>query len=151
LILVLTLLAIVASLVAPTLSNFVRGRALNSEARRLLSVTRAAQSRAVSEGTPILVWIDTAHGAYGVERESTSAKTDPKAMEFSVDGNVTMAVPDLKAVATMVRHLPAIRFLPEGTIDEGSPQTVHLADPTGASLWLVQSANRMDYEIHDSQ
>ena len=39
----------------------------------------------------------------------------------------------------MLRHLPAIRFLPDGTIDEASPSTVRLSDSTGAALWLVQS------------
>ena len=74
LILVLTLLAIAASLIAPALSGFFRGRALDSEARRLLSLTRAAQSRAVSEGMPMLLWVDAAQGAYGVEEETGRAR-----------------------------------------------------------------------------
>src|SRR5208282_2111327 len=50
LILVLALLVIVTSLVAPAMSNFIRGRALDSEARRLCALMHAGQSRAVSEG-----------------------------------------------------------------------------------------------------
>jgi prepilin-type N-terminal cleavage/methylation domain-containing protein len=50
LILVLALLVIITSLAAPAMSNFIRGRALDSEARRLLALMHAAQSRAVSEG-----------------------------------------------------------------------------------------------------
>src|SRR5258708_7225755 len=72
LILVLTLLAVAASLIAPMLSGLVRGRALDSEARRLLSVTRAAQSRAISEGMPMLLWVNAAQGTYGVEKEATA-------------------------------------------------------------------------------
>jgi len=150
LILVLTLLAVAASLIAPRLSGFVRGRALDSEARRLLSVTRAAQSRAVSEGMPMLLWVDAKQGAYGVEKEGTAEHTDPKALEFSVDGNVQIAVMNLASSATMLRNLPAIRFLPDGTIDENSPQTLRLSDSTGAALWLTQARNRMSYEIRNT-
>ena len=47
LILVLALLVIITSLVAPAMSNFIRGRALDSEARRLFALMHAAQSRAI--------------------------------------------------------------------------------------------------------
>src|SRR5579862_732907 len=139
LILVLTLLGIVASFIAPSLSNFVRGRALDSEARRLLSLTHAAQSRAVSEGVPVVLWMDAKQGSYGMEREGTKENNDPKAVDFSVDGNVQLVVINTAKVGTTVRKLPAIRFLPDGTIDENSPITLHLSDTTGASLWLVQT------------
>lgn len=150
LILVLTLLGIVASLIAPSLSNFVRGRALDSEARRLLSLTHAAQSRAVSEGVPVVLWMNTKQGSYGMEREGSSENSDPKALEFSVDGNVQIEVINTAKVGTTVRHLPAIRFSPDGTIDENSPPTLRLGDTTGAMLWLVQTRNRMGYEIRNS-
>jgi len=150
LILVLTLMGIVASLIAPSLSNFVRGRALDSEARRLLSLTHAAQSRAVSEGVPVVIWMNTTQGGYGMEREGSSGSNDPKAMEFSVDGNVQLMVINTAKVGTTVRRLPAIRFLPDGTIDENSPPTLHLGDTTGAVLWLIQTRNRMGYEIRSS-
>jgi type II secretion system protein H len=150
LILVLTLLAVAASLIAPRLSSFVRGRALDSEARRLLSLTRAAQSRAISEGMPMLLWVNAVQGGYGVEREATAAHSDPKALEFSTDGNVQIAVMNLASGATTLRNMPAIRFLPDGTIDENSPQTLRLNDSTGATLWLIQARNRMSYEIRNT-
>jgi len=141
---------VAASLIAPRLSSFVRGRALDSEARRLLSLTRAAQSRAISEGMPMLLWVNAARGGYGVEREATAAHSDPKALEFSTDGNVQIAVMNLALSATMLRNMPAIRFLPDGTIDENSPQTLRLNDSTGATLWLIQARNRMSYEIRNT-
>ena len=48
------------------------------------------------------------------------------------------------------RSLPAIRFLPDGTIDETSPTTVHLTSQRGDSLWLIQLTNRLSYEIRNS-
>lgn len=150
LILVLTLLGIVTALIAPSLSNFMRGRSLDSEARRLLSLTHAAQSRAVSEGTPMMLWMNATQGSYGMEREGNSENNDPKALEFSVNGNVQLMVMNTAKAGTTVRKLPAIRFSPDGTIDENSPTTLRLNDTTGAMLWLVQTRNRMDYEIRNS-
>jgi type IV fimbrial biogenesis protein FimT len=76
LVLVLALLVVITSLAAPAMSNFIRGRALDSEARRLFSLMHAAQSRAVSEGMPMVLWVDEKSGSYGFEAE-TSGKTDP--------------------------------------------------------------------------
>jgi Tfp pilus assembly protein FimT len=144
---VLTLLAVAAALITPAISNFIRGRSLDAEAMRLLSLTRAAQSRAVSEGMPVLLWLDAEKGAYGSEEESRSEATDPKALEFSLHESVSITVNNSATDATQLRHLPAIRFMPDDSIDEGSPDSVRLNDSTGASLWLVQTQNRMGYEI----
>ena len=46
LIVVMVLLLIVASMVAPRMSSFFRGRALSAEARRMLSLINYGQSRA---------------------------------------------------------------------------------------------------------
>src|SRR5438270_8363826 len=58
LILVMTLLLIVMCVALPSLKGFFRGRNLDSEARRFLSLARYGQSRAVSEGVPMVLWID---------------------------------------------------------------------------------------------
>src|SRR5437667_3469223 len=55
LILVMALLVIVMAVSAPALSNFFRGRTLDSEARCFMSLTRYGQSRAVSEGIPMVL------------------------------------------------------------------------------------------------
>src|SRR3954447_11599635 len=88
LILVLSLLAIVTSLAAPSLSRFFHGRTLDSEARQLLSLTHAGQSRAVSDGFPVLLWIDSQQRQYGLQLEIKSSQSgnskdiDPKAEQF---------------------------------------------------------------------
>ena len=79
LILVLALLVIITSLAAPAMSNFIRGQALGSEARRLLALMHAGQSRAVSEGMPMVLWVDEKQGAYGLQAETTGKNGDPKA------------------------------------------------------------------------
>src|SRR3954453_22495301 len=75
LILVMTILTIAISVTAPALANFFRGRSLDSEARRLLALTRQGQSRAISEGVPMQLWVDAAHGGYGLEAEPSYEPT----------------------------------------------------------------------------
>ena len=104
LILVMALLTIVISLTAPSLSRFFRGRTLDSEARRLLALTRSGQSRAVSEGMPMDLWVDAAEGAFGLEAEPSFDTSDPKAVEFTLDSGLKIAVVN-KAVAAPANTL----------------------------------------------
>ena len=151
LILVLALLVVITSLVAPAMSNFIRGRALDSEARRLCALMHAGQSRAVSEGMPMMLWVDEKKGAYGLEAETPPRGGDPKAEDLPVDENVQISVLNVGTSGlTTFRNLPAIRFLADGTIDESSPQTLRLMDAKGNALWLIESRNRMGYEIRDT-
>ena len=149
-ILVVVLLVVAVSIVAPRMSGFVRERALDSEARRFLSLANAAQSRAVSEGMPMMLWIDEKNDKYGLEEETPGKIADTKAEDFTADENVMVAVMNLNGSATTFKNLPAIRFLADGTVDENSPQMVKLTGSTGAALWLLESADRRGYEISDS-
>jgi len=152
LLLVLALLVVITSLVAPAMSNFIRGRALDSEARRLFALMHAGQSRAVSEGLPMMLWVDEKQGAYGLAAEIPPSGGDPKAENLTVDENVRIAVLNVGATGlTTFQNLPAIRFLADGTIDENSPQTLRLTDARGNALWLVEARNRMGYEIQNTE
>ena len=152
LLLVLVLLVVVTSMVAPAMSNFIRARALDSEARRLSALLHAGQSRAVSEGLPAVLWVDEKRGAYGLTTETPPEGGDAKAEDLPLDENLQIAVLSLgNAGATMYQNLPAIRFLPDGTVDENSPQTLRLTDAKGNALWLAETRNRMGYEIRDTE
>jgi type II secretion system protein H len=151
LILVLALLVIVTSLAAPAMSNFIRGQALGSEARRLMALIHAGQSRAVSEGMPMVLWVDEKQGAYGLQAETTGKNGDPKAENLTLDGYLQITVVNIGlAGTTKFGGLPAIRFLPDGTVDENSPQTLRLMDAKGNALWLIESRDRNGYEIRDT-
>ena len=163
LLLVMAVLVMVLSISAPLLAGFFHGRTLDSEARRLLSLVHAGQSRAVSEGAPMLLWVDAEGRAYGLEEEPGWVDKDPKAESFTLDENLKMevvnALPPKSANSrnplaagaapfqTNRRSLPEIRFLPDGSMDETSPQAVRLIDRDAHSLWLALATNRLSYEI----
>jgi len=148
LILVLALLVIITSIAAPAMSRFVRGRALDTETRRLYALMHLAQSRAVSEGAPMMLWLDGNTGSYGVAAEGSAQTGDPKAETLNVDSTVALSVGNLTTgTQTTFNNLPAIRFLADGTVDENSPQTVKLMDADGFGRLLTETRLRTGYEI----
>lgn len=158
LIMVMTLLVVVVAIAAPSLAGFFRGRALDSEARRLLSLTRQGQSRAASGGVPVVLWVDSAQRTYGLEEDSSYTDKDTKAVEYKLDSNVSVEVGTTSTANTLMGNvgtagkrsaLPQIRFQPDGGIDESSVESVRLSDREGASLWLALGRSRLNYEIHN--
>ena len=163
LILVLSLLVVITSLTVPAMARFIRGRALDTEARRLIALMHAAQSRAVSEGEPMMLWVDEKSGAYGLAAETSGRSSglangpasgqngDPKAEDLTVDSTLAMAVLHTgSGVATTFNSLPAIRFQADGTVDENSPQTLKLTDSDGFTRILTETRLRTGYEIADA-
>lgn len=170
LILVMALLTVVISLSAPKLSRFFHGRTLDSEARRLLALTRMGQSRAVSEGLPMNLWVDADKGEFGLEAEPSFETSDPRAVEFTLDSGLRIEVLRSEAAAPTLAlsrfgqassastpravpargELPAIRFLPDGSLGESSPQKLHLTSGDGGSVWLAQSSDGLNYEIRST-
>lgn len=173
LILVMAILTIALSLTAPALANFFRGRSLDSEARRVLALTRYGQARAVSEAIPMDLWIDTAQGKFGLEAEPSYESEDAKSQELALAGDMKLeavfggntdlgggqtslratrpGTATMAAAQTLAGHpnLPRIRFLPDGTVSESSPSRLRLAGQDGMELWLAQTTNRLSYEIRN--
>jgi prepilin-type N-terminal cleavage/methylation domain-containing protein len=161
LILVMALLTVVGSLGAPTLARFFRGRSLDSEARRFLSLTRYGQSRAVSEGVPMVLWIDADQGVYGLGAEPGYLADDPKAVQFVLNEDLAveieqtrpLPIPDRpgRTASRQADRRPEIRFTPDGFIDDTSPDAVLIREGEERRLWVGQSRNRLHYEIQTNR
>jgi type II secretion system protein H len=156
LILVMALLTIVLSVGAPALARFFRGRTLDSEARRFLSLTRYGQSRAVSEGVPMVLWIDAKQGLYGLEAEVGYLDEDRKALEFLLHEDLLVEVEqaEVRPLSSQWNRptrradsLPEIRFTPDGFISETSPDAVLIREGEERAVWIAQSRNRLHYEM----
>ena len=149
LMLVMTMLVAVIAVTMPSLSNFFRGRSLDSEARRFLSLTRYGQERAVSEGLPMTLWIDTANGTYGLREEPGYNENDPKAVSFGLGKDLQIAVVNSARAQQTGRSLTAIRFLPDGSVSETSPLSVQIRQSEDDSAWIGKSRNGLSYEIQN--
>jgi type II secretion system protein H len=159
LILVMALLATILAVSAPSLSRFFRSRNLESEALRFLALTRAAQSRAVAEGVPMVVWFDTKLRAYGLNADKSYVEDDTKAEQFTLDETLEL---DLRYSADAVAMgrasvfqnekqttsgLYLLHFNPDGFASLSSPEAVIFRQGKDSELWVAQSRNRLNYEI----
>ena len=156
LILVMAVLTIVLSVGAPALARFFRGRTLDSEAQRFLSLTRHGQSRAVSEGVPMILWIDDKQGFYGLEAEVGYLEEDRQAREFMLHEELVIEVEQAEVrplssqwnrPSRRADSLPEIRFTPDGFISETSPDAVLIREGEERAIWIAQSRNRLHYEM----
>ena len=177
LILVMALLTIIVSVSLPTLKGFFKGRDLDSEARRFLSLTRYGASRAVSEGIPVELYVDMQQKLYGLRAQAGFLETDSKKVEYKLPEELSFEVsppPSKKAsgeenfddaTSNMTSsdnssnnsQIKTIRFYPDGFIGDKSPAVVILRQHTAAdsgegnALAITQSATRLSYEIRTIQ
>jgi prepilin-type N-terminal cleavage/methylation domain-containing protein len=156
LIVVMVLLLIVASMVAPRMSSFFRGRALSSEARRMLSLINYGQSRAVATGMPVLLWIDAGKSTYGLEVQESHGGADNRTVSYTAEPSLSLETPmnsdrpvseEGDESLGLPEGLPAIRFNPDGFFDEVSVTKIVIRQGDEAALELVPTANRLGYEI----
>lgn len=159
LILVMAVLLVVFGVAFPSLKGFFRGRSLDSEARRFLALTRYGQSRAVSEGMPMTLWIDRDQHRYGLRAAEGYVDSDAKAGEFTFNEDLQIEA-QMRAIVSQssqllmnrtASKLPAIRFLPDGSIAETSPAQITIRQSETEALWVVQSRNGLNYEIQNRQ
>lgn len=168
LLVVMALLVTVIAIASPSLAGFVRGRNLDSEARRFMSLTRLGQSRAASEGLPMILWVDSSTRRYGLEADSSFVDEDSKAVEYALEENLTVEIGANDSVSSVIasstlfentastsKHAsqPHIRFEPDGGVSASSPESFRLMERGGGSLWVGLSENRLNYEIrsHETQ
>ncbi len=170
LILVMAMLVVLMAVMAPSLGNFFRGRTVDGEARRLTSLIRYGRERAISEGTPMLLWIDPQQRAYGLTEDSTYAAQDVRAVAYPLSRDVVVEVDAARVnSAPLPGSLPmvsglrpgraayVIRFQPDGFLADSSPTQIRIREqnpPAGArnsragTLSLSPSASRLTYDLH---
>ena len=108
---------------------------------------------------PMELWIDSGQRAFGLEAEPSFEANDPKEVSLALEPE--MQIEALNTIGSgnasnsdvgIVRKsnhpsLPRIRFLPDGSIEETSPQSIRLTGRDGSTRLLTISRNRMGYEI----
>jgi prepilin-type N-terminal cleavage/methylation domain-containing protein len=158
LIFVLALLAICAAFIAASMGGFFRGRALNFEARRMLSLAHYGQSRAVAEGVPMVLWVNPKDSTYGLAVQSSfnTPENDPKPVTYTVEASLSLEAPVADAADVseqddeklgLPEDVVAIRFNPDGFVDESSVHKITIRQGEQGALDLVQTESRFGYEI----
>lgn len=165
LILVMAMMLIVLSLAGASLSGFFKGRTLDAEARRFLSLTRYAQSRAAAESIPMVLWVDLRRRLYGVEPEYSFSTTGDRVVEYRMAEDLTIQV--MSTPQQNVRSTRGssggrfgnadiqIRFSPDGFLNDLNPQQILLlpqdsnsaATRNTAGILIAPNRTSSGYEV----
>jgi prepilin-type N-terminal cleavage/methylation domain-containing protein len=168
LILVMALLLITISVVMPAVSRFFGGRKSDSEVKQIVSLMQYGRSRAVSEGAPMMLWVDTGNGKYGLKEQTGYTDNDTNALDFTVADGLKVDVD--KSIVTQLpansqtgrilsgqvsqakNQQPAIYFMPDGTINSAlSIRGISVQDGAGAPVWIIASSNQVNYAVQSQQ
>jgi type II secretion system protein H len=162
LILVMAILVMVVAIIMPRLSGFFGARSVDSEAKRFMALMHYGQTRAVSDGVPMMIWIDSAHGSYGLGREPGYAGRDPLEEDNTLADGLkidtvrnTLKQPVANSqtgrivsgqVAQGKTRLPAIYFLPDGAINYAmSVGGVSIQNANDPPVWIALNSSEMSY------
>jgi Tfp pilus assembly protein FimT len=156
-ILVMTIIAVLLGVIYPSLKNFFRGRNLDNEARRFLSLTRYGQSRAISEGLPVELWINPKQGSYGLQSLSGYSETQTNPLNFSLDQTVQISFSAPSSVlirsnywtqaAGQLGAVAKIRFQPDGFISDTSPEKILFRQSDGGQIMVAETPSHLRYDI----
>lgn len=164
LILVMAVMIIALSLIMPRLKEFFAGRAVNSEAKQFVALMHYGQVRAVADGVPTMLWIDSTRGAYGLEQEPGYAGRDTKVEDNKLPDGLkigttrnTIKTPIANSqtgrivsgqVSQGKNRLPAIYFLPDGYINYArSVGAVSIQNANDAPVWIALDSSDNSYGI----
>lgn len=151
LILVLGLLAAVLAIAAPSLSRFFSGRSLQEETRRFLALTQYGGNQAVSEGVPMVLWIEPELGEYGLRPETGYPTNRHNAFHYRLRDDLELDVETASLSQAGKSRTPSIYFLPDGSISETSLSFIRIRDRSEGEVCIAQSENRLNFEVLDPQ
>ena len=164
----MALLVTLAAIAVPTLSRSMRGHNLDGQADRLLALTEYGRDEAVSQGIPMVMWIDVDGSRFGVDTKPGygSGSENARSREYSLADDThfdpvgqgmvssvplagTAAQSQTAGVAIGGAHGGVIvaEFAPDGTLDPGSLPNVRIVDRAGEALSISQTADAYGYEI----
>ncbi len=144
LVIVMALLAICAALTVPSLARSVRARYLKDEAARFLAATEYGRNEAVSQGVPMIVWIDPTTHRFGVEPKAGYDSAAGRDRDFAVHADLRFEIDQPAARGSQV---DAVEFAADGAPTLTSIERVRLVDRSNEGITIVKSADGWAYEI----
>ncbi len=143
LLLVMVILTILMAVVAPVLSNSIHGHKLEQETSRFLALADFGREQAISEGIPMVVWIDQATQRFGLDPK-TDYYGSTTHKEYTLPPEVKF---DAVAAGSGTTGSPAIEFEPDGNPSPSSVQSVRLVDFRGAAAVIALRSDTSGYEL----
>jgi Tfp pilus assembly protein FimT len=122
----------------------MRQRNLEQEATRLVALTEYGRGEAVSQGIPMVVWIDAEERRYGLQPKAGFTGRSRDEIEYQLGDSIRFDLGrDVRSVGTM----EAMEFSPGGMLESRSIEAVWLVDRSESTLVVAQSTNGWGYEV----
>lgn len=131
LIIVFVIIAIGATLTAPSINAWMPYYRLRSATRDIVSTMRVAQMKAVSTNMPYRVVFDTAHNTYVIEYQNTGGNWIADGMPQTVPSGVNFNTTFAGNISTFSPNLAATDGNVTVNNTKGSTKTVRLLGTTG--------------------
>jgi general secretion pathway protein H len=144
LILVMALLATILALSAPSLSRSMRQRHLQDEAARFLALTEYARNEAVSQGVPMVVWIEPETHRFGLSAKTGYVGDSMRARSYLLDPEMRIEVANGALRRGLIED---IEFTPDGTLTPTSTESVRLIDRFDSTMTIARTDDGWGYEI----
>ena len=144
LIVVMALLAVVTAFAAPSLSRSLRYRHLNEEAVRFVALTEYARDEAISQGLPMVVWIDPAARHIGAQPKAEFVGAQSRDREFALNPDIHI---ELEQAITVRGLVYAAEFAPDGAPAFSNAAVIRLIDRFGSVITITQTSDGWGYEI----
>ena len=149
LIVVMALLSIVIAIGAPRLARFFHGQTVQEEGQRLLALTRYGQSRAASEGLPMILWMNPADGTYGLRVQdgfnaggTTAPAGTGKDVSYKLGDGLRF---QFEQGVPLPKRAASILFSPDGSVEESSLRRVVIEQGDGDWSAIAESENHLNY------
>ena len=144
LVVVMALLAIVAAVSMPSMGRSIRSRNLSGEAARFVAATEYGRDEAVSQGVPMIVWIDSAAQRFGVEPNAGYEGVEARNREFAMNPDVHF---EFEGGVAAGERVTAVEFAPDGALATTSLETVRLADRFESTVTVARTKDGWSYEV----
>jgi len=141
LLLVMTILTVIMAIVAPTLSRSMRGHKIDEEATRFVALTEYARSEAISQGIPMVVWIDGKAQSFGLDPQSDYYQSKTH-RQYTLNSDV-----HFDAITGGTPNTPSIIFSASGTPDPASVESLRLVDRFGVAHLINRRSDGWGYQI----
>jgi prepilin-type N-terminal cleavage/methylation domain-containing protein len=141
LLIVMAILTILVAVIAPALSNTVRGHKLEEESMRFLAATEYARDEAISQGMAMTVWINGSTQKYGVDPQMDYFQQSTTHKEFTLNPDVKFDNMAMPANATVVT------FGADGSLDLTSSESFRMEDRFGKVAVINRRSDGWGYEI----
>jgi type II secretion system protein H len=145
LILVMAIMITLLALVAPSLARSSRQRTLEQEASRLLALTEYGRDEAVSQGVPMVVWINPSTGHYGLQEQTGYTGNAVRRKDFCLNSDTHFELTQVAATQLGVVH--AIELAPDGSPDPASANEIRIVDRYHSAITVSRTSDGWSYEI----